>query len=167
MDYLIRFAQKEDAGQLAIIYNYYIKNSMATFDLSPMSRENRITWIEEHDRTSRHKILVAEDNKTKKILGYSSSSHFRMKAAYDSSVETSIYIEPDNYGRGLGYRLYQELFIALEKEEIHRAYACITVPNESSVRLHKKFGFVDVGYFTESGYKQGAYRDIRWMEKRF
>ncbi len=167
MNYSIRFATRDDARQLADLYNYYIKNSIATFDLNLMTTEDREVWIEDHQPSSRYKILVAEEHETGKLLGYSSSSPFRMKAAYDTSVETSIYIDLDHYGKGVGNRLYGELFTLLSKEDIHRAYACITVPNESSVLLHEKFGFIEVGYFTESGLKHGAYRDIRWMEKRF
>ena len=160
---IIRYARLDDAQDITEIYNHYIEHTTITFDLEPFSLENRIAWIEHHDPKSRHRLLVAEIGGS--VVGYACSSKFRDKAAYDTSVETSVYLHPAHTGCGLGTILYQRLFEALEETDIHRVYACITVPNETSVHLHTKFGFTHVGVFTESGFKFGKYLDIQWMEK--
>jgi phosphinothricin acetyltransferase len=62
--------------------------------------------------------------------------------------------------------LYERLFAALEGEDVHRAYAGVTLPNEASVRLHRRFGFEQVGVYREVGRKFGVYHDVAWFEKR-
>jgi phosphinothricin acetyltransferase len=92
---------------------------------------------------------------------------FRPKAAYETSVETSIYIDPAWTGQGVGRMLYGRLFAAIETEDVHRAYAGVTLPNQASIALHEGFGFIPVGVFTHAGRKLGRYWDVRWYEKRF
>ncbi len=80
---------------------------------------------------------------------------FRTKPAYESSVETTLYVQPDLHRRGIGSSLYRALFAALRGEDVHRALAGITLPNTASVALHELFGFVTVAHFTEQGRKLG------------
>ena len=107
--------------------------------------------------------LVAEHEG--KSIGYACSMPFRAKQAYDPSVETSIYLAAPWTGRGLGRRLYAALFTALAGEDVHRAYAGITLPNAASVSLHEKLGFERVGLMREVGRKLGHYWDVAWYEK--
>jgi phosphinothricin acetyltransferase len=99
------------------------------------------------------------------VIGFASSSRFRPKAAYETSIETSVYLAPESVGRGAGSRLYQALFKALEGEDVHRAYAGIALPNPASIGLHERFGFKRVAHFTEQGRKFGRYWDVAWYEK--
>ena len=77
----------------------------------------------------------------------------------------SIYLAPDALGRGIGSRLYEELFTAIAGEDVHRAYAGITLPNPGSVALHEKFGFQSIGVYHEVGRKFGRYWDVEWFER--
>ncbi|MFF1694643.1 GNAT family N-acetyltransferase [Streptomyces sp. NPDC058257] len=99
------------------------------------------------------------------ILGYATSSPFRTKPAYATSVEVSVYCAPDAAGRGIGTLLYKTLFEALEGEDLHRAYAGIAQPNDASGRLHERFGFRHVGTYREVGRKFGRYWDVAWYER--
>ena len=67
-----------------------------------------------------------------------------------------MYISPTHLGRGVGSALYGALLFELEREDVHRAYAGIAMPNPASVRLHERCGFRRAGYFTEQGRKFGA-----------
>lgn len=100
-----------------------------------------------------------------RILGYATSSGFRPKPAYATSVEVSVYLAPGAGGRGVGTLLYEALFRALAGEDLHRAYAGVAQPNEASVRLHERFGFRHVGTYREVGRKFGRYWDVAWYEK--
>ncbi|MCZ1009419.1 GNAT family N-acetyltransferase [Streptomyces lydicus] len=99
------------------------------------------------------------------LLGYATSSAFRPKAAYAPSVEVTVYCAPHAAGRGIGTLLYTSLFEALADEDVHRAYAGITQPNEASTRLHTRFGFRHIGTYTEVGRKFGRYWDVSWYQK--
>ena len=159
----IRFAQKQDAAGINEIGNYYILNTPANFKVDALSLDDWQAWMDQFSETGRHRLLVAEEEG--KILGYACSTTFHERCAYQTSVATSIYLHPEACRKGLGTQLYTELFRILEGEDLHRAYAGITLPNEGSVAIHKKFGFTEAGTFTEAGHKYGKYWDVLWMEK--
>jgi phosphinothricin acetyltransferase len=159
----VRPATEHDLDGINEIYNHYVASAHYTFDLEPMSNEARREWFTHYGQTGRYRVLVAliED----RIVGYATSSRFRDKPAYQTSVETSIYVSSESIGRGAGSRLYEELFRSLEGEDVHRAYAGIALPNPPSVALHERFGFKQVAHFTEQGRKFGRYWDVAWFEK--
>ncbi len=159
----VRAARETDLPALTDIYNYYIRESPATFDIVPATPENRREWFHHYSQTGPHRLLVAV--RGDEVAGYASSSVFRPKPAYLTSVETSIYVHPDRRGRQVGSLLYTELFRALAGEDLHRAYAGVTLPNDASVALHRKFGFQEVGVYREVGRKFGQYWSVAWFEK--
>ncbi|PCJ71185.1 MAG: GNAT family N-acetyltransferase [Rhodobiaceae bacterium] len=160
----IRHLQTGDLPALNDIYNHYILTSPVTFDIAPKTIDEREAWARQFETTGRHQCFVALEEEA--LLGWACSGPFRPKAAYETSVEVSIYLGPQAGGRGLGSILYERLFAALEGENVHRALAGITVPNPASLALHRRFGFIDVGTYSEVGQKFDHYWDVLWMEKR-
>ncbi|MEU5973843.1 N-acetyltransferase family protein [Streptomyces sp. NPDC047315] len=154
-----------DLADLTELYNHYVVETPITFDTEPFTPEQRLPWLLSHPEDGPHRLLVARDA-TRTLLGYVTSSALRPKAAYSTSVEVSIYCAPEAAGRGVGTALYTALFKALEKEDVHRAYAGITQPNDASVRLHARFGFRPIGTYGEVGRKFDRYWDITWYEKQ-
>ncbi len=159
----VRSAAESDLEALNEIYNRYVTEAHYTFDIEPMTMEARREWFRHYAETGPHRVLVALSDET--VRGYASSSRFRPKLGYSTSVETSVYLAPDAVGRGMGSRLYERLFKALEGEDVHRAYAGIALPNPASIALHERFGFKRVAHFTEQGRKFGRYWDVAWYEK--
>jgi phosphinothricin acetyltransferase len=147
------------------LINHYIRESPAIFELEPYTVEGRGEWFSQFKEVGRYRMFVAEAGG--EVVGYACSTPLREKAAFATSVETSVYLSPVRCGEGLGVRLYGALFDALGEGDVHRAYAAITVPNEGSVALHRRSGFVDVGTWRESGRKFGRYHDVLWMERGF
>ncbi len=160
-----RAAELADLPALTAIYNHYVLNTTVTFDLQPFAPDGRRDWFDEHPLVGPHRLLVAsaEDGR---IVGYASSSRWRPKPAYGTTVETSVYCHPDHTGRGYGRVLYASLFDVLANEDVHRAVAGICLPNAPSVALHERLGFTRIGVFSEVGRKFGAYHDVAWYERR-
>ena len=159
----VRPGREADLEALNDLYNHYVVEAHYTFDLEPHDMEWRREWFTHYAETGPHRLFVALE--AKRLIGFATSSKFRPKPGYDTSVETSVYVAPDATGKGAGSRLYAELFRALEGEDLHRAYAGITLPNTASVALHERFGFKRVAHFTEQGRKFGRYWDVAWFEK--
>jgi phosphinothricin acetyltransferase len=159
----IRPATRDDLPRINEIYNYYVINTPITFDLEPVTVESRAKWFAEHTAGKRHRMFVAEGAGT--IVGYACSGPFNERAAYDTSVAVSIYLAHEVKGRGIGTTLYRALFDALEHEDLNRLLAGITIPNEASIAIHRKFGFTSVGVFSECGRKFDKYWDVVWMER--
>ena len=159
----VRAGTAADLPALTEIYNHYVAASHATFDLTPFSTRERAAWLEHYSATGRHRLLVATEGD--EVVGYATSSRFRDKAAYATSVETTVYCHPGAVGRGAGRALYAELFERLAEEDVHRAYAGIALPNDASLALHRSFGFSDVGTFREVGRKFDRWWDVLWLER--
>jgi phosphinothricin acetyltransferase len=161
----VRPGVEEDLEALTALYNHYVCETAITFDTAIFTPEERRPWLLSHPEDGPHRLMVAREPDTQQILGYATSSPFRTKPAYATSVETTVYVAPDAGRRGIGTLLYTALFEALSGEDLHRAYAGIALPNEASARLHERFGFRHVGTHREVGRKFGRYWDVAWYEK--
>jgi phosphinothricin acetyltransferase len=127
-----------------------------------MTIERRRSWLGERSG-GRHLALVATD--VERVIGFASSSPYRTRPAYETTVMLSVYVDPAATGRGVGTSLYAALIDGLREADVHRAVAGITLPNPSSVALHSRFGFEEVGRFTEHGRKFDRFWDVAWFER--
>jgi phosphinothricin acetyltransferase len=161
---LVRPGEPNDLGAVLEIYNHYVVHTAATFEVTAVRLEDRRSWLAEHSVAGPHRLLVAEDP-TGSILGWATTSPFRPRAAYSTTVESSVYLRPGALRRGVGTQLYDELFRSIEGQDLERAVAGIALPNPASVALHRRFGFRHVGTFTRVGRKFGRYWDVAWYER--
>lgn len=153
-----------DLPRLTEIYNHYVTNSYATFDTEPFTVDERRSWFSHYAQTGPHRLLVAAPA-AGEVLGYATSSPFRPKSGYATTVELTVYVSPDADGRGIGSALYTRLLADLAGEDLHRAVAGIALPNDASVALHRRFDFTSVGVYTEVGRKFGRYFDVGWYQR--
>jgi len=159
----VRPAKEDDLSAINDIYNHYVQESHVTFDLEPTTMESRQEWFGHYTNKGPHRLFVAvEDGQ---VIGFASSSAFKSRPGYATSVETSVDVAPEHSGRGTGARLYEKVFDALKGQDVHRAYAGIALPNPASIALHERFGFKRVALFTEPGRKFDRYWDVAWFEK--
>lgn len=154
----IRLATPEDAAEIAAIYAPVVRDTVISFEVEPPGAEEfakRISGI-----LPAYPWLVAEE--AGRVIGYAYAGPHRTRAAYRWSVEPSVYIAEEARGRGVARALYERLFTILRAQGFANAYAGITLPNEPSVRLHRSFGFMDVGVYGRVGYKYGQWHDVWW-----
>ncbi|KGQ31700.1 GNAT family acetyltransferase [Gallibacterium anatis] len=159
---LIRPAQQQDLPALLAIYNHEILNGVATFDLQPKSLAERQSWFDEHNKNN-HPLLVAEQDG--KVLGYASLSRYAEKAAYNSTVELSVYIAPSARRQGIASQLMLAVIELAKKDNAtHLIVSLITGTNQASISLHQKFGFNKVGTLHQVGYKHQQFLDVHIYE---
>ncbi|HEX7187687.1 MAG TPA: GNAT family N-acetyltransferase [Actinomycetes bacterium] len=159
----VRPGRPADLPALTRVYNHYVRTSGATFDVEERSPERSRDWFDEHADTGPHRLLVATDAGA--VLGWASSGPLRPRPAYDRSVETSVYLDPSATGRGVGTTLYGSLLDELGREDLHRAFALVALPNDASDALHRRLGFREAGVWSEAGRKLGRWWDVRWYER--
>jgi len=148
---------------LTSIYNYYIQLSSATFYTQPFTIQERRLWFEGYSISGPYRLVVMDVDSN--VVGFASSSPLRSDPAFRHSIETSIYLAPTVLHRGYGTMLYRYLFEELAREDLHRAYAGIVLPNEASIKFHRLFGFREIGIFSEYATKWGQFWSSVWMEK--
>ena len=160
----VRHGESADLNRLVEIYNYYVTNTHITFDTTPFLVTDRIQWFNQFTEDGPYRLLVADADGD--VLGYATSTRFKAREAYNTSVETTIYLDPAEGGRGTGSLLYGVLIDQLVADPtVHRAYAGVGLPNDASVALHLALGFERVGSYHEVGFKFDRYWDVDWFEK--
>lgn len=160
----IRDAKADDLPALTEIYNHYIVHSHATFLTEPQTPDERRPWFEAYDRERGHVLLVAEAADGT-VQGYAGLGPYRCDQGFEGTVESTVYIAANAVGGGLGRSLYTALYARPEAGRFHRALSGIALPNEPSVALHLRFGFHQIGIFSEYAKKWDRYWSSLWMEK--
>jgi L-amino acid N-acyltransferase YncA len=152
-------AGREHVAGIAAIYAAAARDTPATFDLEGLPDSE---WHSKLD--AGEEFLVAVEGG--EVLGYAYSAPFRARPAYDVTREVSVYVAEAARGRGVGRALYAELLSRLEADPARNlAVAGMTLPNEASERLHRSFGFTEVGVFEGVGQKFGRSWDVRWYQR--
>jgi phosphinothricin acetyltransferase len=157
---MIRPVTPNDAAAICGIYNYYITNTVITFEeeeLEPAEMEARI-----RDITASYPWFVWEDDG--ELLGYAYAHKWHERAAYRFSAEDSVYLRHNVLGRGIGRRLLGRVIADLRKTNIRVLMSVITMPNERSVALHENLGFTKAAEFRGIGYKLNQWLDVGYWE---
>ena len=160
---MIRECLDADVPRICDIYNHYIRETVVTFEETPLPVTEMACRIAEVRK--RFPWLVIESEGV--VAGYAYAALWKTRSAYRFAVESTIYLAPDALGRGLGTALYTALLEALPECDAHRVLGCISLPNEPSVALHEKLGFKKIGIFDEVGFKFGRWVDVGYWELTF
>ncbi len=157
----IRSANVADAGAIATIYNHYIADSCITFETDPVSEADMATRIQD-TLAIPLPWLVAES--AGQIAGYAYATKWKGRCAYRFAVETTIYLDPDATGDGIGTTLYAALIDAVRAASMRSAIGGIALPNDASIRLHERLGFRKVGHFERVGFKHDKWIDVGYWQ---
>jgi L-amino acid N-acyltransferase YncA len=158
---VVRSASASDAEVLARIYNYYVHNTVITFEEEPVSAQDMATRVADVQALSLP-WLVAEVEDA--VVGYAYANKWKVRSAYRYSVETTIYLEHGYEGRGIGTTLYSALLPILRARGIHVAIGGAALPNEASVALHERLGFEHVATFRQVGFKHDRWVDVAYWQ---
>lgn len=158
----IRTASPADFERINEIYNWTIIDNHVSFDTEPFDLHTRAIWWEARE----HELPCLVSELDGEITGISYSSRYRAKPAYRSTVETTIVLDQNHLGRGLGQDLLGSLLEHLTTLGFHMAVAIIALPNDASVALHRKLGYRSVGVLHDAGFKNGRHWDTELFERR-
>jgi L-amino acid N-acyltransferase YncA len=156
----IRKVTLNDAHRIMEIYNHYILNSVLTFETVALTEEQVKKRIEKY--TGDYPWYVAESSL--KVIGYAYASEFVERSAYKYTSEVTIFIDKDYTKGGCGKALLGQLIEEMKASGFATLISIIAVPNAASVRLHKLFGFENVGRLKKVGYKLGQWIDVEYWE---
>lgn len=157
----IRSAGEGDGPSLARIYNHYVSATCITFETALVTARDMADRINA-TRDAALPWFVAEASGD--IVGYAYATRWKGRAAYRFSVESSVYLDPECSGKGIGRQLYIQLIDALRALSMHSVIGGITLPNEPSIALHEQLGFKKVGHFEQVGYKQDRWIDVGYWQ---
>jgi L-amino acid N-acyltransferase YncA len=155
---VVRAVNADDAPAMQAIYAPIVEQTVISFELvAPTVAE----FAERIRATTRELPWLAAEIDGQ-VVGYAYASRHQDRAAYRWSVNVSVYVAERGRGAGVGSALYGVLFQELRALGYVSAYAGIALPNDASVRLHEKHGFVGIGQFPNVGFKFGSWHDVGW-----
>ena len=158
----IRFATEKDAEAILKIYAPYIEKTAITFEYEVPSLSEFSKRIAEIQK--KYPWIVYEEEG--EILGYAYGGPEYTRAAYQWTVETSVYLSEKARGKGIGTALYEKILDILKKQNFCVCYVLINDDNEASVKLHEKLGFKQNGYRKNCGYKFEKWHSVVFFEKQ-
>ncbi len=157
----IRTATPDDAAAILAIYAPIVRETAISFEVEPPTEAEMQARI---IQTLQYlPWLVCERHGA--VVGYVYASPHRARAAYQWSVDVTVYIHAQARRTGMGRALYTALFALLTLQGLTQCYAGITLPNPGSVGLHASLGFQLVGVYRNVGYKLGAWHDVGWWQR--
>lgn len=157
----VRKAMETDLAAMLDIYNEIILHTTAVYDYKPHTMEMRKQWWETKQQQGFPVFVAEEDGR---LLGFSSIGPFRAWAAYQYSVENSVYVAASARRKGIGKLLIPPLIETARKMGLHTIIAGIDATNESSLRLHRHFGFEEVAHFKQVGWKFDRWLDLKFLQ---
>lgn len=161
---MIRAAKSNDAKAISDVYNYYIANTMVTFEEEATSSADICLRIDEINSVELP-WLVYEQGDT--VIGFAYASKWKGRSAYRYSVEVTVYLAHDAAACGIGTQLYTELFKQLRAKSVRVVLGGISLPNEASIALHEKFDMKKVAHFEKVGFKFGEWVDVAYWQGIF
>jgi phosphinothricin acetyltransferase len=149
------------AEAIAAVYDEAARTTPATFDLEGHAPR----WWADAIAAGDYPFQAALDSGDE-LLGFARAGLHKVKPAYGTTCETSVYVAQSARGRGVGRALYEALLARLDASPgFLLAVAGITEPNPVSVALHTACGFTPVGTFHNVGRKLGRSWDVTWYER--
>jgi L-amino acid N-acyltransferase YncA len=161
MSATIRLATPEDAAAILAIYAPIVRDTAISFEVEPPTL---VEMAERIATTLPHLPWLVCDRQGE-VLGYVYASAHRARAAYQWSVDVTVYIQAAARRTGIGRALYTALFALLALQGFCQCFAGITLPNPASVGLHEALGFQALGIYRRVGYKRGAWHDVGWWQR--
>lgn len=161
MNATIRLATEDDAPKILDIYAPIVRETVISFEYevpSETEMRGRIRSKLDHQ----YPWLVME--RDGELMGYAYAGRWRDRAAYDWTVETTVYVNSAARRGGVGRTLYRALFAILRLQGFVQAVAGVTLPNDPSVGLHEAVGFVPTGITHNAGYKFGNWHGVAFFE---
>ena len=159
---MIRIATEQDAEAISHIYNHYITTTVITFEEEVVSSDDIANRIKTTLAAGLPWLIAEEDNI---VLGYAYATPWKSRSAYQFSVETSVYLDPNASRKGWGSQLYQALFVQLQHTKVRTVIGGIALPNPASIALHEKLGMHKSAHFSKVGYKFNQWIDVGYWQK--
>ncbi|RJE85545.1 N-acetyltransferase family protein [Paenibacillus sp. 1011MAR3C5] len=162
--YDIQDARPEDLERIVDIYNSTIAGRTVTADLDPVTSESRRVWFDAHS-PEKHPIWVVrmEDGS---IGAWMSFQAFYGRPAYQATAEISIYIAEEQRAKGLGSFLVERALAECPRLGLTTLLGFVFGHNEPSLRLLRKFGFLQYGLLPRVATLDGIERDLVIMGRR-
>lgn len=160
MQFQLRTATEGDSRAIRDIYNHYVDYSTCTFDLERESLAQRIAWLNAHG--CNHPVIVCTHES--EVVGWGSLSQWNARPGYSRTAEVSFYVHHAWQRRGIGRLLLADLIDRARMIGHHVLIGGACTEQAASIQLQEAFGFVQVAYFSQVGFKFDRWLDVAYFQ---
>ncbi len=157
-----RLATKDDLWAILDIHNEIILTTTAAPRIEPLTVVECAEWFRDHV-ASNSPIFVAATG-AGRIVGWGALNRYHDRPAFRNTADDTICVTAAYRRQGIGKLLLSRVVDAARRLDLRAVLAGIDPANEASIRLHRAFGFEEVGRFKEVGYKFGRRLDLLYLE---
>ena len=161
-DVRVRPAMEPDLPGILAITNHAILHGTALWTITPLTLQERRSWMQER-LADGFPVLVAEQ--AGQVVGFGSYGKFRPHEGYARTVEHSLYVRHDAWGRGIGRTLLTALVASATQAGKHVMIGGIEAGNNASIALHERAGFARSALLLQVGRKFDRWLDLLLMQK--
>jgi phosphinothricin acetyltransferase len=158
----IRPAIAADAERFASIYAPYVRDTCISFETDAPDAGAMAARLADTQASGLPWLVLEAAGR---VAGYAYASKWKGRCAYRYSVETTVYLDAAERGRGFGRALYARLLEGLVRDGFRTAIGGIALPNDASIGLHEALGFTKVAHFAEVGFKQARWVDVGYWQR--
>jgi L-amino acid N-acyltransferase YncA len=158
---MFRRAEQGDLSQIQEIFNYAIEHTTALYEYELRNTEFVENWFLQKQKDGFPVLVFLEEEK---VVGFGTYGKFRPHAAYKFTIEHSLYVHPEHFGKGYGKQILNALIELAKEENYHTMIGGIDSANETSIRLHEKYGFEKTAELKQVGYKFERWLDLTFMQ---
>ena len=158
---MIRALEFKDVPDLCRIYNHYVSHTTASFEVDEVSENDMAHRVSVVVRHFPWLVIDLEGQ----VSGFAYANFWKARSSYSHTFESTIYLDQTCCGKGMGMALYKELLAKLKNEkDVHRVVACISLPNDASVKFHESMGYKKVAHFDQVGRKFDRWVDVGYWQ---
>ena len=160
---MIRPAQEQDVNAILTIYNEAILHTTAVYHYKANTLEQQKQWFDEK-MSAGFPVIVFEGEEDGQVYGFATYGSFRPHAAYQYTVEHSVYVHSEYRKKGIGSKLLVELIQMAKDSGFVTLIAGIDAVNTNSIAVHERLGFTHAGTITKAGFKFEKWLDLAFYQ---
>lgn len=161
----IRDATLEDLPEVTVLHNELIAATTITWTEQPQTLDERVASFEARNARGFPTLIAVDGGAILGTAGFGDFRDARRWPGYRFSVEHSVNVFENAWGRGIGQALMRELFHRAEISQIHAMIGAIDATNTRSLEFHTRLGFSEVARMPETGWKHGHWCDLVLVQR--
>lgn len=155
-DFYCRQATEADLPEIAAIYALCVRNNDGAFDDRVEPAELALRYRSLLQRQLPFVVAAAPG----RVLGFAHTEHYHPGSGFTHCLQASVWIRSAHRRRGVGSALLRALLITCRQAGYRQVMAWVLQENEAALALHRRLGFVVMGWHRDACFLGGRTRDV-------
>jgi L-amino acid N-acyltransferase YncA len=155
-DFYCRQVVEADLPEVAAIYALCVRSGEGAFDDRVELDELVLRYRSLLERQLPFIVAVAPG----RVLGFAHTDHYHPGSGFAHCLQGSVWIRAAHRRRGVGAALMHALLLTCRQARYRQVMSWVQQDNEAGLALHRRLGFVVIGWHREACATGGQLRDV-------